>query len=82
METYVIRLQSLIEFEFQVDASTPMEAFDKFKANQARQTGDHNGDLVRDYSVKVEPVNVAAQQAMENYYWDVQARTGDASSDI
>ena len=82
METYIIRLQSIVEFEFQVDASTPTEAFDKFKDNQARETGDRNGDLVRDYSVSVEPVNMAARQAEENYYYDLIARTGNGNGNL
>lgn len=79
METYIIRLQSIVEFEFKVDAGTPMEAFDKFKENQAREIGNRHGDLVRDYSVSVEPINVAEQQAIENYYYDVMARTGNGT---
>lgn len=75
METYVIRLQSIVEFEFQVDAENPMDAFDKFRRNQARETGDRHGDLVRDYQVSVEPFNKAEQSALENYYYDTITRS-------
>lgn len=81
METYVIRLQSIVEFEFQVDAENPMDAFDKFRRNQAREVGDRNGDLVRDYQVSVEPFNRAEQNALENYYYDTIARTGNGNDE-
>jgi hypothetical protein len=74
METYVILLQSIMEFEFQVDALSPTDALDKFKLKEARQTGNLEGDLVRDYQIKVVPFNNAESKALENYYWDVQAR--------
>ena len=74
METYVILLQSIMEFEFQVDALSPTDAFDKFKLNEARQTSKGEGDLVRDYQIKIVPFNNAESKALDNYYWDLQGR--------